>query len=493
MKKERKVLIATTEAVPFAKTGGLADVTGSLPGALKNMGADVNLVMPKYSFIDDKKFKIKDTGFSFNVPMDGHDVEVKISKTTLPGTKNDVFFVECDRYFDRDGLYGEGGCDYTDNDMRFALFSRAVVDMMKVMDFKPEVVHCNDWQTGLIPTYMRTVYGNDDFYRGISTIMTIHNIAFQGVFPAETMNRIGLPWDIFNVDGVEYWGQVSYLKSGIVYADLISTVSETYAREIQTSHEFGLGMEGLLASRSDDLYGIINGIDYSTWNPSKDKHLNSTYDNSDLRGKNRNKKDLQKTRGLDTGNIPMITMVTRLDENKGIEMVAQAMEQIMNMDVQMMILASGEKRYEDMLQQLADTYRNNLSVEISFDETMAHKIYAGGDIFLMPSKTEPCGTSQMIALHYGQLPIVHNTGGLADTVTDYTDNPDTGNGFTFDEFTTGAMMDAIDRALETYSNKRKWNSIVKKSMAVDYSWKNSASKYMDLYKKAAEKKEAVLA
>ncbi|MCD4784829.1 MAG: glycogen synthase GlgA [Candidatus Eremiobacteraeota bacterium] len=491
MKKEQNVLIASAEIVPFAKTGGLADVVGALPGALEKVGAKVNVVMPLYKTIDQKKHKMKVVGEKFFVPMAGENVEITIKQGKLPGVKGKAFFVECDKYFDRDGMYQENGESYHDNDERFALFSRAVVEMMKMLDYKPDIVHCNDWQTGLIPTYMKVIYGNDEFYKDIPTVMTVHNIAYQGIFPSHTMEKIGLPWEIFTPEGVEFWGHLNYLKAGLVFADVINTVSETYAREIQSSKEFGRGLEGLLNFRSKDLYGILNGIDYRIWDPAKDDYISSNYDEGDLRGKSRCKKSLQKDQELKTGKVPLIGIVSRLADQKGFDIVAGALEKIMEMDVQLVILGTGDPKYHEMLQEMTKKYGNKMSVNLRFDEQLAHMIYAGSDIFLMPSRFEPCGLGQMIALKYGTLPLVHKTGGLADTVTDYTEDPNQGNGFVFDEYSSEALLYAVERAVEVYSNKRKWNTIVKACMKVDHSWKNAVKKYMDLYEKAAEKKVLV--
>lgn len=488
MKKEKDVLIVSAEIVPFAKTGGLADVVGALPGALEKVGAKVNVVMPLYKTIDQEKHEIKEVGEKFSIPIAGENVEVTIKQGKLPGTKGKAFFIECNKYFDREGMYQENGEDYIDNDERFALFSRAVVEMMKMLDYKPDVVHCNDWQTGLIPTYMNVIYGKDEFYRDISTVMTVHNIAYQGIFPEQTMEKIGLPWEIFTPEGVEFWGHLSYLKAGLVYADVISTVSETYAREIQSSEEFGKGLEGLLNFRSKDLYGIINGIDYNLWDPAKDDYISSNYDESDLRGKGRSKRSLKKNQKLKKGKVPLIGIVSRLADQKGFDIIAGALDKIMEMDVQFVILGTGDPKYHEMLEEMAEKYGDKMGVNLRFDDPLAHMIYAGSDIFLMPSRFEPCGLGQMIALKYGTLPLVHKTGGLADTVTDYTENPNQGNGFVFDEYSSEALLSAIERAVEVYSNKRKWNTIVKKCMKIDHSWKNAVKKYMELYEKAAEKK-----
>jgi starch synthase len=483
MKKERKVLIAASEVAPFAKTGGLADTIASMPKALEKVGAEVSVVMPKYSTVDEKKYKLKKVGETFSVPMSGQMVEVSVKTAKMPGTKTTMYFIECEKYFERDEIYG----NYGDNDERFALFSRAVVEMLKTVNYKPDVIQCNDWQTALIPAYLKVLHGNDEFYTGVSTVMTVHNIAYQGNFPAETMEKVGLPWNIFTPSGVEYWGQLSYLKAGLVYADLINTVSETYAREIQTSHEYGQGMEGVLAARSNDVYGILNGIDYDVWNPAKDEMIKSTYDDSDLRGKSRCKKTLQKDLDLGSENVPLIGMVTRLEDQKGFDLVAAALDHMMSMDVQVVVIGTGQPHYEEMLRHAAERYHGKLAVNLTHDEEMAHQIYAGSDMLLMPSRFEPCGLGQMVAFKYGTLPVAHNTGGLADTIVDYTRDPDQGSGFLFDEYNVGSMVDALNRAIELYENKRKWNSIVKRIMSLDYSWKQSASKYLELYERAMER------
>jgi starch synthase len=490
MKKERKILLAATECVPFAKTGGLADVVGALPKALQNLGAEVRVVLPKYGSIDEKKHGMKKTGEKMQIPMAGGMHDVAIWQGKFPDSKSKVYFVECEEYFGRDGLYQENGEDYPDNDERFALFSKAVIEMLKVIGYRPDVIHCNDWQTGLIPAYLKVLYSTDEFYRGISSVITIHNIAYQGIFNHGTMEKIGLPWDVFNMSGVEYWGHVSYLKAGLVYADVINTVSPTYAREIQASGEFGRGMEGLLKSRSSDLFGILNGIDYDLWDPASDKYLSSTFDGEDLRGKSRNKKTLQKDLGLPMENVPMVGLISRLADQKGFDLVADCIESMMEMEMQIVILGTGDQKYHEMLEGLAEQYGDKLSVNLKFDDPLAHKIYAGCDMFLMPSRFEPCGLGQMIALKYGTMPIVFHTGGLADTVADYMEDPNNGNGFVFREYSSAAMMDAVNRAMETYANKRKWNSIVKNCMKMDFSWKASASSYVDLYEKAMEKKAA---
>jgi starch synthase len=483
MKKEKKVLIAASEVSPFAKTGGLADTIGLMPAALEKVGAEVSVVMPKYGTVDEKKYKLKKTGEAFQVPIAGEMVDVSVKTAKMPGSKTTVYFIECDKYFARDEVYG----NYGDNDERFALFSRAVVEMLKVVNYKPDVIHCNDWQTALVPAYLKVLHGNDEYYRGISTVMTVHNITFQGNFPAETMQKIGLPWSIFTPSGVEFWGQLSYLKAGLVYSDLINTVSETYAREIQTSHEYGMGMEGILAARSSDVYGILNGIDYEVWNPAKDDYLKSTFDESDLRGKSRCKKTLQKDLGLSSENVPLMGLVTRLEDHKGLDLVTAALDLVMDMDVQMVVLGTGQPHYEEMLQQASERYSGKFTARLTNDEELAHQIYAGCDMLLIPSHFEPSGLGQMIAFKYGTLPVAHNTGGLADSIVDYTRDPDQGSGFLFDEYNVNSLLDALNRANELYENKRKWNSIVKKLMSLDFSWKQSASKYMELYEKAMER------
>ena len=488
MKKGLKVLIASSEMVPYAKTGGLADVAGALPKVLGKMGLDVRAVMPLYKSIDRKEFKLKKTGEHFFVPIAGEMVEVGLWSTKDAESKITTYFIECDRYFDRNEMYQENGVDYPDNDERFALFSRAVIEMLKVAEFKPDIIHCNDWQTGLIPAYLKVLYQDDDFYKNISTVITIHNIAYQGLFHHMTMEKIGLPWEIFNAHGVEFWGHVNYLKAGLVYADVINTVSETYAREIQSSDEFGKGLEGLLKYRSEDVFGILNGIDYEIWNPAADGFIASNFEHKDLRSKNRCKKALQREQELATDNMPMIGLISRLTDQKGFDLIAGALDQIMDMNLQFVVLGTGDPEYHKLLGEMAEKYKGKMSVTLGFDNPLAHKIYAASDIFLMPSLFEPCGLGQMIALRYGSLPLVHKTGGLADTITDFDEDPLLGNGFSFTEYTVDALVDAVKRSLELYSNKRKWNSIVKNCMQQDFSWKKSAEKYTELYEKVMERK-----
>lgn len=488
MKKDKKVLIAASEIVPFAKTGGLADVAGALPKVLGKIGSEVRTVMPLYKSIDRKEFKLKKVGEHFFVPIAGEMVEVGLWSVRDQESKSITYFIECDRYFGRNEMYQENGVDYPDNDERFALFSRSVLEMLKIIDYKPDIIHCNDWQTGLIPAYLKVIYSEDEYFKNISTVITIHNIAYQGLFHHMTMEKIGLPWEIFNPEGVEFWGHVNFLKAGLVYADVINTVSETYAREIQSSDEFGKGLEGLLRYRTEDVYGILNGIDYDIWNPGTDGFIASNFTEKDLRSKNRCKKALQREQELSTDNMPMIGLISRLTDQKGFDLIAGALDEIMAMDVQFVVLGTGEPKYHDLLTEMAEKYKDRMSVTLGFDNPLAHKIYAGSDIFLMPSLFEPCGLGQMIALRYGSLPLVHKTGGLADTITDFDEDPITGNGFSFMEYTAEALIDAVKRALELYNNKRKWNSIVKTCMQQDFSWKKSAEKYMELYEKVIEKK-----
>jgi starch synthase len=493
MNKKFKALIASSEIVPFAKTGGLADVAGALPKALEKQGAEVCLVMPLYKCVSELNLKLSEEAEPFTIAMAGEAVEVKIKSAALAGSGIKAFFVECDKYFNRDGLYQENGQDYPDNDVRFALFSKAVLEMIKLVGFKPDVIHCNDWQTGLIPTYLKTIFAGDDFYKEIATVFTIHNIAYQGLFPAMTMEKIGLPWDIFNMNGVEYWGHVSYMKAGLVYTDIINTVSPTYAAQIQSSEKYGKGLEGLLSSRTQDLYGILNGIDSEVWNPSTDEFISSKYSHTNLRGKASCKKDLQKANNLPVESVPVIGIVSRLADQKGFDLIAEALDNIMTNDVQIIILGTGDPKYHELLQAVAFKYEGKFAVNLKFDDSLAHKIYAGSDIFLMPSLDEPCGLGQMIALRYGALPLVHKTGGLADTVVDYNGDPANGNGFVFEEYAENQLLDAFNRAMEIYSNKRKWNTIVKSSMEKDYSWEASAGRYMEIYQKAVEKKMPAMA
>ncbi|MCM8778654.1 MAG: glycogen synthase GlgA [Candidatus Omnitrophica bacterium] len=457
MAKRLKVLYVSSEVEPFAKTGGLADVAGSLPVALEKLGVDVRVVMPHY-----KNIKVNgNRGF--------------LGKNVI------VYFVNHPEYFHRDYLYGTPEGDYPDNLERFAYFSKEIFNIAKENNFSPDIIHCNDWQTALVPVYLKTIFNEDPFFKNTKTILTIHNLAYQGIFPKEHFPLLGLDWSLFNIDGLEFYGKVNIMKGGIVFSDFITTVSPTYSKEIQTK-EFGYGLEGLLTKRKENLWGILNGIDYEVWNPLKDPVIPFKYSFNTLQNKYVNKEYLQLETGLEINkDKPLLGIITRLADQKGLDILAPIIETLCKMDLQFILLGTGDKVYHELFEKIKVKYPRKTSINLKFDAELARKIYASADIFLMPSRFEPCGLGQMISLKYGTIPVVRKTGGLADTVIDYEPRSDTGNGFTFTAYESLSLLEAIKRALSVYRDKKSWMRLIKRAMEADFSWKVSAEKYLRLY------------
>lgn len=462
-----KVLFASSEVVPFTKTGGLADVSGSLPIALAAQGADVRVITPKY-----RTAKV------------GGD-----SGTIGDGVR--VWFVENEDYFDRKELYGDRYGDYSDNLDRFSFFCRQALERCIKEGFAPDLIHCNDWQTALIPVYLNTIYKYDKFFERTKTLFTVHNIASQGLFAKEEFPKMGLDWALFHIHYFEFYGQINVMKAGIVYSDAVSTVSPTFAEEILTK-EYGCGLEGVFKTREDVLYGILNGIDYNVWNPAADKKLLKNYSADTIDDKYINKEALQKELGLKVDyKIPMIGMVSRLADQKGMDLVARVLGDILNKKVQLVILGVGEQRYHVLLEKMAKAHPKNASMNLAFDHALADRIYAGCDMLLMPSRYEPCGLSQMIGFKYGTVPVARRTGGLKDSVFEFDANTKVGTGFTFSDYKPEAFFGAIRKALTAYQNRDVWRALVKKDMALDFSWKASAKEYMKLYGSFERKEEPV--
>jgi starch synthase len=483
--KKLKVLFVASEVSPFAKTGGLADVAGSLPRALVSQGHDIRIAMPKYKFIETPM----ETRFDFPVIIRNRKETAIIREHYIEVNDNDtvnrvpVYFVDNYHYFDRENLY----C-YFDEAERFAFFYRAVLEMLSGLDFKPDIIHCNDWQSGPIPALLKKNYDVIPFYRDIATIITIHNLHYQGNYPRECLESLGLPDSYFHPDKLEFYGDVSFLKAGIVYADLINTVSRTYAREIQTQ-EFGERMEGLMRSRAKDLYGIVNGINTSEFNPATDPYIAANYDSTSIEKKVENKHSLQKSLHLPVSDSLMIGLVSRLVDQKGLDLIQKFFMDFIGEDIQFIVLGQGDELYEQFFKEMSRKYPEKMAVHIGFNNALAQRIYAACDLFLMPSKFEPCGLGQLIGLRYGTLPIVRATGGLADTVEDYSPVSGTGNGFVFTEYSAAGLLNAIKRALKLYrDNAGVWRKMVKTALESDFSWKAPAQEYIKLYRLALEKK-----
>lgn len=491
MSKNLRILFVASEVNPFAKTGGLADVAMALPKALARLGHDVRIAMPCYKTIDRKHyemsyladFPVKIGNFTHTCVVREGGLDAKNDKKRQRSRpKVPVYFIDSYEYFNRDGLYGETG-DYPDNARRFGFFCRAALELPKLIGFKPDVIHVNDWQTGLVPLFMKRFHAADPFYRETGSIFTIHNIQYQGVFDLQALVDLDLTWEYYSPQYLEFYGKINLMKSGIIFSDIVNTVSETYAREIQTTAA-GMGLEGLLSDRKNDVYAIVNGIDYDEWNPETDTNIKAQYSFNGIARKSVCKADLQKCAGLPQTDVPVIGMVTRLADQKGLDILARAMDGLMKMDLQLVLLGTGEKRYIDMMADFSARYPDKCASFLKFDAFTAPKIYAGSDFFLMPSRFEPCGTGQLIALKYGTIPIVRATGGLLDTISHFDVRTHRGNGFSFNEYNETALLKCVEYALTIFQNRQMWNLLVNNAMSCNFSWDSSAQKYVDLYRRA---------
>ncbi|OHB35119.1 MAG: starch synthase [Planctomycetes bacterium GWA2_40_7] len=485
-----KIAEVSPEIIPYAKTGGLADVAGTLPLYLEKAGQEISIFMPLYKSVRESGMDVRLTNITFDVPVGNVVCTGHLWKGVLPGAKNIVvYFIQNDEYYDRDALYGTESGDYPDNAERFIFLSRAVLEAIKKLELSIDVIHCHDWQTALIPVYLKTLYAHEKILSAMKTVLTIHNLAYQGLFQREDMKLTGLDQSLFNPSQLEHWGKINFLKGGIVFSDILTTVSRQYAEEIKTV-EFGCGLEGVLKEHENRLSGIINGVDYKQWSPENDKFISHEYNSGDLRGKALCKKHLRKLLNLPQSKAPLLGMISRLAEQKGVDLLIAIMDELMKRDLQLVILGIGEEKYHQMLREAASRYKEKLSANIMFDNQLAHQIEAGADIFLMPSKYEPCGLSQMYSLKYGTIPVVRETGGLADTIIDANDENlrnRTATGFTMKGYSAAELLFTIDRALELYKSRTKWNTLRKNAMKQDWSWNKSAREYVELFKSVLAK------
>jgi starch synthase len=470
-----KVLMVASEAAPFAKTGGLADVVGALSPTLARHGEEVAVLMPRYR------------GVSLaGLPCVYDDLKVWFGPAAYDcrvfrAIHRDVayYLLDCPTLYDRDYLYGEPPFDYPDNDVRFAVLSRVALRIMRHV-FRPQIVHCHDWQASLAPVYMRSQFDADPTFLGLKTVLTIHNLGYQGLFPPAALTRVGLGDGLFSSGRLEFFGQVNLLKGGIVFADAVTTVSKTYAHEIQTQ-EYGFGLEGVLRSRAGVLTGILNGVDYTVWDPATDSHIAAHYSPDDLSGKRECKRDLLAQVGLAQDNLerPLIGIVSRFAAQKGFDLIQEIAPELMAEDVSLVALGSGDAVYEDLFRNLASSYPDKVAVRIAYDDDLAHKIEAGADMFLMPSRYEPCGLSQIYSLKYGAVPVVRATGGLDDTIEEGID------GFKLHPYSGPALLKTLRAALATYQNREKWTALMLAGMRKDFSWNASAQEYSALYRRLA--------
>lgn len=484
-----KILYATTEAVPFCKTGGLGDVCGSLPLELAKLGHEPVIVLPAFRQALQSGRPIEPTGIRFEIPIGRKTVPGTFLRGMLPGNKVPVYLVHQPQYYDRPELYRENGQDYKDNCERFVYFCRAALEAISLLDLGTELVHCHDWPTGLIPAYLKTELCGIPPYDAIASLMTVHNIAYQGNFWHWDMELTGIDWKYFNWRQMEFYGNLNFLKTGLAFADTISTVSPRYAEEIQHP-PLSCGLEGILQYRRDDLFGIINGVNYDEWNPATDPYLgghNYSVKNF-VEGKQACKAALQQELGLPiVADQPLVATIGRLADQKGFDLIVKLIPQwAPTSPVQWVILGTGEPHYHELFAGLARQYPEKVAVRLTFSNELAHRIEAGADIFLMPSRYEPCGLNQLYSLKYGTVPVVHATGGLADTITNLTDETlasGTANGFSFSQYTTAALAQALERACQTYTTNRPvWEQLIRTGMQQDWSWGHSAREYDRLYK-----------
>jgi len=481
-----KICYAASEMAPFIKTGGLGDVLGALPEAMQKQGNDIKVFLPHYKTIDIGDNKIIPVEINSEIKINDQNYPLKINKIRFKKSNMEVYLVGSDHYFDREGIYlnPNTGKDYADNDERYIFFARAVLAILKEINFKPDIIHVHDWQAALVPVFLKTSLEKDPFYSGIKSILTIHNLAYQGEFTLERFKLLELPDKLMApaIGPFEFYGKVNFLKAGITYADYISTVSNKYAEEIQTK-EFGCGLEGVLKERNENIYGILNGVDYKVWSPSRDHKIHATYHIANLSGKRTNKIELLNELKLPIRDAaPLIGIISRLEEQKGWNLIKEAADELLSMNVQLIVVGTGQLEYHKLLEDLEKKYPDKCKAILKFNDQMAHKVEAASDIFLMPSIFEPCGLNQMYSLRYGTIPIVRQVGGLADTVTDYDANHNNGTGFVFKEKDSKAMVAAIKRAVDLFARKRTWTKFMKVGMKKDFSWSRTAKEYSKLYK-----------
>lgn len=484
------ILISASEAVPFIKSGGLADVVGVLPKYLRRFGHDVRLVLPRYYGIEKMKFGLKKLDGVLVVPMGTLGNEYcAVYEGRLPESDIPVYFLEHEGYFGRSGMYAENNVEFADNDRRFIFFSKGSLELCKMLDFRPDLLHANDWHTAAIPLLLNTTYRHDSHVGGAASLLTIHNMQYQGSFPPGTMDLLGVGWEQFTFLGVEKDGLVNLLKGGIYNATLLNTVSEGYAGEIQTPAQ-GWGLEGVLRERGGDLYGILNGVDYSEWSPEADTYIAANYSIDNLEGKRLCKKELQKSLKLPIrDDLPLIGMIGRMVKQKGVDILAEALPRILGLDLQLAMLGEGEPWAHFYFGGMAAGHREKLNVCIGYDNGLSHRIEAGADFFLMPSAFEPCGLNQMYSLRYGTIPIVRSIGGLDDSVENFDEMLLTGTGFKFRDLTAGALFDTVGWALHTwYNRKDAIEKLRKNAMSVRFTWESAAEKYDRLYRMAVKRR-----
>ncbi|MCF6268153.1 MAG: glycogen synthase GlgA [Melioribacteraceae bacterium] len=488
--KKYKILFVTSEVVPFVKTGGLADVSSALPQKLQELGHQVRIVVPKYGSIDERKYKIHEVVRlkDLTTTIGKKEVVYSLRSSFLIGSKArvQIYFLDNKEYFGkRHSLYSDPLTrkQYKDNDERFILLSKSVFELIDKLGWVPDIIHLNDWQTALIPAFQKTIFKDNENFKNIKTLLTIHNIAAQGIFPKSSFSKTTLPDNLNNEKGALFNGKLNFLKTGLKFADTISTVSETYSKEICKIPEISAGLKDEINCRKKNLFGIVNGIDTLVWNPEKDKKIAKNFTIATLKDKLTNKEELADKFGIDFNpEIPLIGMISHLEDNKGFDLFKKAFKEIMALDIHLVLLGTGEIKYQKFFENAEMKYPNKFACFIGFDDDIAHLIEAGADMFLMPSKFEPCGLNQMYSLVYGTIPIVRKTGGLADTVVNYNSRTATGNGFVFTNYETKDLVVVIKKAISLFKDKKAWQKLMKTGMKSNFSWLDSAKNYVGLYK-----------
>ncbi len=485
-----RIAFITPEAVPFAKTGGLADISGVLPSILTNMGQEVRVLIPLYRQVREQFGQKLEKLSEFEIKVGDNGCRGGLHILNQKRKGAEFLFIEQEDFFDRNGLYGDptDGQDYPDNAERFIFFCRAAIKSLEKNDWQPDIIHLNDWQTALVAPYIKIDQPEQSPLRKSRIIFTIHNLAYQGQFDAKEYAKLGLPESYFAAAGpFEYWGKINFMKAAIIFADYITTVSPTYAREIISSNEFGMGLEGVLAGKSDRLSGILNGVDYSVWSPRADRLIPFRYFPANLSGKKKNKLELVRRAGLPIRmDSPLFGMISRLDNQKGLDLIIEIFDQMMSLDLQFVLLGTGDVKYMQFFRQKQQEYPDKFKAYLDFDNQMAHLIEAGADIFLMPSRYEPSGLNQMYSLKYGTVPLVRKTGGLADSVDDFDPDKKTGTGLVFEKYAPDELLAKILRGVQLFARKKLWYKLMKAGMAQDFSWEKAAVRYLELYRRLVD-------
>jgi len=482
-----KIWYLSSEVSPFAKTGGLGDVTGAYPKSLKAKNHEIRVIMPKYKTINERKYVLREVIRLKDIPVtiNGQTKTINVKSAFLPDSKVQIYFIEIPEFFGRNGLYTDQstGKDFDDNAQRFAYFCKGALETLKILSWKPDIIHCNDWQTGFVPIYMRTHYKEDEFFKGIKTVFTIHNCAYQGTFDTKIAPELDIPDQLIeNKEQITLNNQINLLKGAINHSDWITTVSKTYAQEISNDPNYGYGLEKTLKEKQKHFSGILNGVDYGVWSPDLDKFIPFKYSRENFEGKEQNKQALLTRVNIQyKEGVPVIGMISRIVEQKGYKLLLEAMDELIALDLQLVILGTGDKELEKGLMKFESKHPDKISINTAFDETLAHMIEAGSDMFLMPSQYEPCGMNQLYSIKYGTVPIVFKTGGLADTITEIDINEQTGNGIIFDRYTSKELVKAVKRALRYYKKKDQWEMFRLRIMQEDFSWDKASDEYLDIY------------